>query len=99
MRYSTTDGDEIRVFTTVGEIDDDPDERVAFEELTVSVHQNEIEGRIESPTDDGAIADLARSSRPARVEVEPADSTETRVIEARVQNPAGELEITDVQSV
>lgn len=99
MRYSTADGDEIRVFTTVGEVDDDPDERVAFEDVTVSVHKNEIEGRLKSHTNDDAIGELARSTRPARIEIEPRDEAETKVIEARVENPAGELEITGVQSV
>lgn len=99
MQYSTADGDEIRVFTTVGEVDDDPDRRVEFEEVTVSVSRNEIEGKIRSRTGDDAIVDLAQSARPVRIEIEPQGSAETRVIEARVQNPAGELEITDVQSV
>lgn len=99
MRYSTADGDDIRVFTTVGEVDDDPDRRIEFEEMTVSVSQNEIEGRLRSRTNEEAVADLARSDRPARIEIEPHDSAETRVIEARVRNPAGELEITGVQSV
>lgn len=99
MQYSTANGDEIRVFTQVGEMDDDPDRSVEFEEVTVSVSQNEIEGQIRSRTDEEGVADLARSDRPARIEIEPHDSAETRVIEARVENPAGELEITDVQSV
>lgn len=99
MRYSTADGDEIRVFTTVGEVDNDPDERVTFEDVTVSVHKNEVEGRIKSTTNDDAIGELARSDRPARIEIEPEGETETKMIEARVENPAGELEITGVQSV
>lgn len=98
MQYSTANGDEIRVFTEFGEIDDDPDRAIEFEEVTVSVSQNEVEGRIRSRTDAEGIADLARSDRPARIEIEPHDGSETRVIEARVENPAGELEITDVQS-
>lgn len=98
MQYSTTDGDEIRAFITVSEVDHDPAERVEFDDLTVSVSQNEVEGRIRT-RDDSGIGDLARSDRPVRIEIEPADSAETRVIEARVQNPAGELEITGVQSV
>jgi hypothetical protein len=98
MQYSTADGDEIRVFIAAGEIDSDPDRRIEFDGLTVSIRRNEIEGRIRS-TDDDAIGELARSSRPARIEIEPEDGTETRVIEARVENATGELEITGVHSV
>lgn len=99
MQYSTADGDGIGVFITAGEVNDDPDRRIEFEDLTVSVSRNEIEGRIRSRTDDDRIVELARSDRPVRIEIEPQDSTGTRVIEARVRNPAGELEITDAQSV
>lgn len=96
MQYSTADGDAIRVFITAGEVDDDPDREIEFDEVTVSVHQNEIEGRIRSRTDDDAIVELARSDRPARIEIEPSGSAETRTIDARVENRSGELEITDV---
>jgi hypothetical protein len=98
MQYSTADGDEIRVFIAEGEIDSDPDRRVEFDELTVSIRRNEVEGRIRS-NDDDAIEELSGSDRPARIEIEPEDGTETRVIEARIEDATGELEITDVQSV
>jgi hypothetical protein len=98
MQYSTADGDEIRVFIAAGAIDSDPDRRIEFDELTVSIRRNEVEGRIRS-NDDDAIEELAGSDRPARIEIEPADGTETRVVEARVKDAIGELEITDVHSV
>lgn len=98
MQYSTADGDEIRVFLAEGEVDSDPDRRIEFDELTVSVRRNEVEGRIRS-NDDDAIEELARSGRPARIEIEPEGSSETRVINARVEDATGELEITGVQSV
>ncbi|MCH7661717.1 MAG: hypothetical protein IH933_14435 [Euryarchaeota archaeon] len=94
MQYSTADGDEIRVFIAEGEIDSDPDRQVEFDELTVSIRRNEVEGRIRS-NDDDAIEELSGSDRPARIEIEPEDGTETRVIEARIEDATGELEITD----
>lgn len=98
MQYSTADGDDIRVFITAGEVDDEPDREIGFEEVTVSVHRNEIEGRIRSRTNEEDIEELARSDRPARIEVEPLEDAGARTIEARVENRSGELEVTGVQS-
>lgn len=96
MQYSTADGDDIRVFITAGEVNDEPDREIEFDEVTVSIHRNEVEGRIRSRTDDDAIVELARSDRPARIEIEPLGGDGARTIKARVENRSGELEITDV---
>lgn len=98
MQYSTADGDDVRVFITAGEVSDEPDREIEFEEVTVAIHRNEVEGRIRSRTDEDSIEELARSDRPARIEIEPLEDAGTRTIEARVENRSGELEITDVQS-
>ena len=98
MQFSTADGDDIRVFITAGEVDNDPDREIEFEEVTVSVHKNEIEGRIRSRTNEEKIEELARSDRPALIEIEPLGDVGARTIEARVENRSGELEITGVQS-
>lgn len=97
MRYSTEDGDDIDVYITFDELRDDPDERVEFDQLTVSISKNGIEGRLRSTTDDETIADLGRKSRRIRVEAESADSAERTSLNARVEDPSGQLEIADIE--
>ncbi len=97
MRFSTADGDDIDVYVTFGEVSDEPDEHLEFDELTVSIRKNEVEGRLRSNTDDETIADLGHESRPIRIEAESADGTRRASIEARVEDPAGNLEITTVE--
>ncbi|WP_336345337.1 hypothetical protein [Halalkalicoccus ordinarius] len=97
MRFSTEDGDEIEVHVEFGEVRDETDEQPEFDQITVSIHKNEIEGRIRSTTDDELIADLGRKSRPVRIEARSADGTEQASIEARVGDPSGQLEITEIE--
>lgn len=97
MRYSTRDGDDIDVYVTVGEISNEPDRQIEFEEVTVSVRRNEIEGQLRSNTDDETIAELETQDRPLRIEVESRDGTETPTIEARVKDNTGKLEITGIE--
>ena len=97
MRYSTEDGDDIDVYITFDELRDDPDERVEFDQLTVSISKNGVEGRLRSTTDDETIADLGRKSRRIRVEAESADGTERTSLNARVEDPSGQLEIADIE--
>lgn len=97
MRFSTADGDDIDVYVTFGEVSDDPDEYVEFDQLTVSIRKNGVEGRIRSTTDDETVADLGRESRPIRIEAESGDGAERASIEARVEDPSGQLEITEIE--
>ncbi|WP_336362681.1 hypothetical protein [Halalkalicoccus salilacus] len=97
MRYSTEEGDDVDVYVTAGEISDEPDERVEFDQLTVSIRKNGVEGRLRSNTDDETIADLGRKSRRIRVEAESADGTERTSLNARVEDPSGQLEIADIE--
>jgi hypothetical protein len=97
MRFSTEDGDEIDVNVEFGELRDEADEQPEFDQLTVSIHKNEVEGRIRSTTDDELIANLGRKSRPIRIQAQSADGTERASIEARVEDPSGQLEITEIE--
>lgn len=97
MRYSTEDGDDVDVYVEFGDVSDDIDERVEFDRLTVSIRKNGTEGRLRSTTDDETIADLGRKSRPIRIEAESADGTERSSLEARVEDPSGQLEITQIE--
>lgn len=96
MRFSTEDGDDIDVYITFDELRDDPDERVEFDQLTVSISKNGVEGRLRSTIDDGTIADLGRKSRRIRIEAESADGTERTSLNARVEDPSGQLEIAEI---
>ncbi len=97
MRYSTDEGDEIDVYVTFGNLDNEPVRAVEFEEVTVSVRKNRIEGRLRSSTDDDTIAELGNTDRQVRIEAESADGTETPVIEAQVTDASGQLEITNIE--
>lgn len=97
MRFSTEDGDDIDVYVEFDELRDDAVEQPEFDQLTVSIRDNGIEGRIQSTTNDETIADLGRSDRPVRIEAESADGTESTSLEARVEHPSGQLEITQIE--
>lgn len=97
MRYSTEEGDDIDVYVTVGEISDDSDEPVEFDQPTVSIRKNGVEGRLRSTTDDETIADLGRKSRRIRIEAESADDTERTSLNTRVEDPSGQLEIAEIE--
>lgn len=97
MRYSTQEGDEIDVYVSFGPLNNDADQAVEFDEVTLSIRDNRLEGRLRSSTDDETIAELGNSDRQVRIEVESEDGTETPVVETQVTDASGELEVIDVE--